>query len=160
MIDSIEKWSMKYADEILCNSNYSQQNIVNLYGKSFSKKLKVVYPTVVIDDHKYKQILDCELISNDTQVKKYFVSLNRFERRKNLKLALYSFKIFLRKNSERKDDFILYMAGGYNSNNLENRLCVEELKNLCNELEISDKVEFVMNFTDQEKVVLIKNAIC
>jgi alpha-1,3/alpha-1,6-mannosyltransferase len=44
---------------------------------------------------------------------KYFFSLNRYERKKNINLALEAFSVMLQQHSNQTKDIKLVVAGGY-----------------------------------------------
>lgn len=152
-IDAAEKFSIGWADRILCNSQYTLENICNFCNKgpTFRAKLEVLYPTVAIERNPEStaQRLDG----------KYFLSLNRLDKRKNFGLAVSAFAEFLKMNHG-DQRFRLVIAGGFNSNDFGNRECYEDLRFLATGLGVLEKVEFRFNFTDDEKVSLIEHSIC
>jgi len=66
---------------------------------------------------------------------KIFTSLNRYERKKNINLALYSFAEYIKLKPE--DDSLLVIAGGYDTRLHENVEHHLELVALAKKLDIS-----------------------
>ena len=66
----------------------------------------MVYPS--IEAHKF----DCKV--GPPLYKNYFFSLNRFEKKKNLALAIHSFALM------KEGDTKLVIAGGFDSKNIDN----------------------------------------
>lgn len=159
IIDRLEKWSINYADKICSNSEFSKENVIEFCGEHLRNRIIVLYPCVS---------LNCEIEKtsgkeNNPGLKtKYFLSLNRFETRKNVSLALKSFARIMTESSFKTEQnkYELVLAGGFNDKNIENVNCLKELKKLASNLNISDKVKYHFNFNDQEKMRLIKNSIC
>ncbi|KAK3851202.1 hypothetical protein Pcinc_042133 [Petrolisthes cinctipes] len=85
----------------------------------------------------------------------------RYERKKNLSLALQSLKLLVDKTDKDKVGNIhLMMAGGYDDRVTENIEHYAELVQLSNELNIDDKVTFLKSPTDKVKVALLRAAEC
>lgn len=88
------------------------------------------------------------------------LSINRFERKKNLRLAVETLKALedmpLLQSS--KKQVFLVLAGGYDERLEENISYFKELKDLADELEVSNRVHFVKSFTDQQKLLLLEKA--
>ena len=111
-------------------------------------------------------VVDAAILSLDPKLVQAFdsgiglLSINRFERKKNLLLAietLYS----LGGISELSADYskvFLVMAGGYDERLEENISYLKELKSRAQELGIEARVHFVLSFTDQQKLLLLEKA--
>ena len=84
----------------------------------------------------------------------FFVSLNRYERKKNINLAIKAFAKFGAKNL-----YTLVIAGGYDSRVDENREHYEELTSLANELGVSSRVTFLRSVTDSVRQALLRSAV-
>lgn len=91
-------------------------------------------------------------LSVDTLV---LTSLNRYERKKNINLALESFAQYLKKQGARQDT-LLVVAGGYDERLLENVEHHLELVNLANSLGIMDKVIFLRSISNDQRVLLLQ----
>ena len=81
-----------------------------------------------------------------------FLSINRYERKKNIGLAIRAFARLGNTTTAR-----LIIAGGYDHRVAENVEHYQELLNLADDLQVSDKVVFLQSPSDQEKVWLLRN---
>ena len=87
-----------------------------------------MYPSIELDKFD-KTAADPEKFNE-----KFFLSLNRYERKKNVALAIRAFEIFLQENP--KTETRLIIAGGYDPQLNENIEHYEELRKLATELKI------------------------
>ena len=153
-IDKWEEWTTGLAHQILVNSNFT----AGVFHQTF-KSLTNINPTVLHPSLNFSSFdtSPCEL--KDTvpnSVKCLLLSINRYERKKNLPLAIKAFAKALKDidPSERKT-FHLAMAGGYDERVVENKEHYLELRALVESLKIGDNVTFIRSFTDQEKIDLL-----
>ncbi len=134
------------------NSAYTK----SIFEKHISSKIPVdiLYPTIP------DQIIPLSL-SNDNETSINFLSINRFERKKDLTLALHSFA-YLRKllNSNSKS-IHLYIIGGYDERLRENVEYFNELQQLANELNLnSSLITFIRSFSDEQKREYLSKSHC
>ncbi len=120
--DYFEEWSISISDTIVVNSKYT----LSVFKETFTNL--TVVPEVV-----YPCVNEMKEPSNDVRNffgnSKIIVSINRFERKKNINLAVKAFsKLTSRKNVK------LVIAGGYDPINMENVEHLEELRELCKSL--------------------------
>lgn len=101
--------------------------------------------------------------------KTLFLSINRFERKKNLALALYAFAIMRKKYpADRWLNFHLVMAGtfalltlgGYDPRVVENVEHLQELQQICGHLDLTASVTFLPSFSEFERAELLHRALC
>jgi len=85
---------------------------------------------------------------------KYILSINRFERKKNLDLAIHSFNLL----SDKKLKLVL--AGGYDPLNLENIEYFRELVNLVQDMKLDKRVIFLKSPSDAVKISLLRYCLC
>nr|KAG5709561.1 hypothetical protein BaRGS_001611 [Batillaria attramentaria] len=91
-----------------------------------------------------------------TGAKIVFLSINRYERKKNLGLAIRSFgKLY----SDCKSGHLI-MAGGYDERVRENVQHYQELRQLTSDLGLDDHVTFLRSFTDAQKRTLLNACSC
>lgn len=132
--DSIEEWSTLKSDLILVNSNFTK-GVVQSSFKGIRDELIVLYPCV--DDNVSRSALD----EFDF---KHILSINRFERKKNIELAIESFNKTKAKSSNVK----LIIAGGYDKRVPENVEYLNTLQELCDELKLTyqviDSAEYII----------------
>lgn len=165
-LKQLYRWPLNYleekttgqADGVLVNSKFTSRVFKETF-KTLDLIPEVLYPSL---NTEYFDLTETEHadtpinIPNDAFV---FFSINRYERKKNLGLALYAFKqleAYLTKAEWEK--VYLIMAGGYDTRVLENVEHYEELEYLCDELSLSSKVTFLLSPSDREKLWLLKRA--
>ncbi len=85
------------------------------------------------------------------------MSLNRYERKKNIPLALRSFAEYLTQFKPKEIEPLLVVAGGYDPRVLENIEHQLELAALAKQLGISDKVCFLRSISNDQRLLLLKN---
>lgn len=150
----LEELATAQADKVLVNSKYTARVYQDAF-QNIKDVPDVCYPSINTDFFKIipmplKKVVP---VGNDNFV---FLSLNRYERKKNLELALRSFEHLKQMLSESDWNHVhLIMAGGFDPNNLENLEHFIELTDLAAELDIDDKVTFVRSPDDVEKVSLL-----
>ncbi|OLY83422.1 Alpha-1,3/1,6-mannosyltransferase ALG2 [Smittium mucronatum] len=145
LFDLWEELSMKESDLILVNSRFTQ----NVFYRSFRlmpKLPKVLYPGVNFNS--FDKPVDMEdpqvtkinslLFPDDSETRaRILLSINRFERKKNLPLAIKTFSALLKSKPFQSNDqsipnLVLIMAGGYDPNLPENVQHFSELIALAN----------------------------
>lgn len=151
-LDWLEEKTTACAHMILVNSNFT----LGVFRKTF-KSIKtlptVVYPsinTAVFD--KTETIPLNDLVNLESC--KFILSINRFERKKNLSLAIHSFNIL----SDKKIKLVL--AGGYDPLNLENIDYFNELINLIQDMKLNERVIFLKSPSDTVKISLLRHCLC
>ena len=82
--------------------------------------------------------------------------MNRYERKKNINLALQSFAEYLKlPNSDQ--NFVLVVAGGYDERVIENIEHHLELVNLATSLGITEKIVFLRSISNEQRILLLRN---
>ena len=82
-------------------------------------------------------------------------SLNRYERKKDINLALKAFALLLKEG--KYDDVVLVVAGGYDTRVVENVEHHLELKALAEELKITKQINFLRSISNDERLLLLQN---
>ena len=82
--------------------------------------------------------------------------MNRYERKKNINLALQSFAEYL-KLPDSDQNFILVVAGGYDERVIENIEHHLELVNLATSLGITEKIVFLRSISNEQRILLLRN---
>lgn len=123
--DILEQFSMSAADGVVVNSGFTK----SVYNETFSfikdvKKPGIIYPCVdattpVIEEK-------TEAIFQNLIQEKFFLSVNRFEVKKNVDLAIETYVEFLKSSKGAK----LVIAGGYDTQNQENKDYLQKLEKL------------------------------
>lgn len=154
-IDYLEEVSMKRADKILVNSKFTSQ----VFQESFPSIRfvpDVCYPSIntnFFDNNLPKPLQD---IINVPSEKFIFLSINRYERKKNLELAIQSLQVLKTMISENDwDNVHLIIAGGYDPNNDENIEHYEELCKLSHDTKLNDNITFLRSPSDLYKLSLL-----
>ena len=156
-LDFIEEMTTYFANLILVNSLFTK----DIFNKSFKilNKLKVdpdvLYPA--IDFSKFDNVPDDQPFLNKIP-KQFFLSLNRYERKKDIGLAIKAYAELKKINSNPKHKLII--AGGYDERVRENVENLGELTDLAIKLglKIEQDVYFLKNLTDVQRANLLKEA--
>jgi alpha-1,3/alpha-1,6-mannosyltransferase len=134
------------------NSAYTK----SIFEKHISSKIPVdiLYPT--IPDQTFPSSL-----SNDNETSINFLSINRFERKKDLVLALHSFAYLRKLLNSNSNSIHLYIIGGYDERLRENVEYFNELQKLANELNLnSSLITFIRSFSDEQKREYLSKSHC
>lgn len=139
--DWIEIFGTKRADLIYVNSKYTAEVTEKYLG---IKNTKVLYPCVDVS----------QKIKRYPSVTPLYVSLNRYEKKKDHALAVRALSEIIGELPEAK----LVIAGGYNSavrDNVDDYAALEKLRD---ELGLGDKVELLKSISDAKKLELLSTA--
>lgn len=170
--DRLEEYATGHSDIVLANSAFTAR----VYAAAFPSlaretrlRPRVVYPCINLDAYQM-EVADVEdsKLQGIQSSRPTFVSLNRFERKKNVALAIDAFKIY-------KEDFApkdgsrprLVIAGGYDSKLPDNVETLNHLRGLCFKHELSHAtldaassnsdvdVLFLLNFSTEQRSYLL-----
>ena len=133
------------------NSEYTK----SIFEKYISSKIPVniLYPTIPDQTKPFE--------SNENEESINFLSINRFERKKNLSLALHSFAYLRQLLNSDSITIHLYIIGGYDERLQENIEYYNELKLLAEQLNLnSSLITFVRSFSDEDKRKYLSRAHC
>ena len=172
VMDRLEEWTMSYADLICVNSNFTKEEVLRVFPalhdkiSTCSMYLQVLYPAIDLSkfiepDFTWKRMLVEQ--KDSKRIKAPIVSLNRFERKKNIEVLLHAYAGIKRKRIQRKETTPLpplVIAGGYDPRNKENAEYLVELQDLALSLQINDDTEFRPSVTDHDRASLLKSALC
>ncbi|KAK4946456.1 Alpha-1,3-mannosyltransferase-like protein [Elasticomyces elasticus] len=166
--DAIEGWSTGCSDGIVVNSKFTRRTVAKTFPALEKRQLKVVYPCVdtaagLESDEKISKPL--------WPGKKVLLSINRFERKKDVGLAL---RAFAGLSEEERRGARLVVAGGYDPRVTENvsyhkqlealaeslKLVHRTARTLPSALAISDTVSvlFLLSVPNALKQALLKDA--
>lgn len=135
LFDSYEEFCFFFAKKVYVNSNFTKSIFLEtfkvLQKLPFYTDPRVVYPCIDETIH------NDEELDQQIQVKfadhKYFLSVNRFERKKNVGLAVEAFNKLLESQPQNKSAFKLLIAGGYDNLVSENVEYLKELSKLASD---------------------------
>eukprot|EP00547_Thalassionema_nitzschioides_P009316 CAMPEP_0194229800 /NCGR_PEP_ID=MMETSP0156-20130528/44079_1 /TAXON_ID=33649 /ORGANISM="Thalassionema nitzschioides, Strain L26-B" /LENGTH=307 /DNA_ID=CAMNT_0038962359 /DNA_START=684 /DNA_END=1607 /DNA_ORIENTATION=+ len=141
---------MNYADVLVVNSKFTKSQVQQVFPSLQRNQISVLYPA--LDAAKFSS----QNFSNAKSSKSSIISLNRFERKKNIELLIKAYALLqLRMNQVPS----LIIAGGYDMRNIENVEYLQELKDLVSKLSIKD-VQFQRSISDEMRSRLMRNALC
>lgn len=159
-IDLLEEWTTGMADVILVNSKFTASVFKETFKSLGKCDPAVLYP---IPDFSVfnKPVNEPSEDFLPLNKKLMFLSINRYERKKNLALAIQAFGQLKDKLSKSEGDSIhLIMAGGYDERVTENKEYYLELRLLCEKLGVSDDVTFLRSVSDTQKRILLQRCDC
>ncbi|KAG5493976.1 hypothetical protein JKF63_01808 [Porcisia hertigi] len=168
--DRVEAFCMEFSTSVVFNSSFSRQVSIDTFpklsGRSSENADDVFYPPV---EMRVREVTEETLSKADAlrELKEAvsgavtFVSINRYERKKNIELAVEAFALLLSmaefKSAEGKKPLMLVVAGGYDPRLEENVQYADELAALAKtKLRIPPcQLRFLKNISDDEKAVLL-----
>lgn len=127
--DTIEEWSTACSDSVVVNSKYTRSVFKQTFPKMRSRELKVIYPCVDTDG-----IGPDDGTNEIWPGKKVLLSINRFEGKKNLDLAI---KAYAGLSSDERNKARLVLAGGFDPRNAENSVTHKHLQDLSDSLSLT-----------------------
>jgi alpha-1,3/alpha-1,6-mannosyltransferase len=133
------------------NSAYTK----SIFEKHISSKINVdiLYPTIPDQT--------VPTLSNENEKSINFLSINRFERKKDLALALRAFAYLQTLLNSNSKPIHLYIIGGYDERLRENVEYYNELQELVKKLNLnSSLITFVRSFSDEQKREYLSKAHC
>ena len=157
-LDFFEEVTLIPTNLILVNSKFTQGFFYASFPilKRLKKPTEVLYPA--IDLGKFDNVNQGLSAKPQDEIKEpFFLSLNRYERKKNINLAVEAFAKFREKNGKIKCRLVI--AGGHDPRIRENVEHKGELEELSKKLGGEGEVSFKVNVTDEERVYLLKNAV-
>ncbi len=154
-LDHLEEVTTRMADVLVCNSQFTA-GMVRYHFPSIRKELAIVHPTTTM-----KQDL---LVARRTEAvddivgkgQRYFLSINRFEEKKNLRLAIDAFAML---DPDLARDTHLVLAGGYDDRVEENARVFQLLAASIRFRRLEDRVSLVRNVSQALKMQLLQNCV-
>ena len=167
LIDWVEELTTGYADLILVNSKYTKKIFYQTFTKLKNKKIQVLYPICnfkALDEDNSSHIDEFNLIIkdrfNDKSEKFVFLSINRYERKKRISLAIEAFNLIKRNRDYSNKKIKLIIAGGYDSRVDENIKYYLELIRLVKDLDLQNCIQFLKSPPDFIKSMLYDYCDC
>ncbi|KAL5961672.1 Alpha-13/16-mannosyltransferase ALG2 [Taenia solium] len=179
-LDLLEEFSTSLADTLVVNSRFTGDVFKQTFPSLKNRELKILYPVPNTDNLVLPREI-CEKALNASyhppnaeaalqslqevlgvRPKLMFLSVNRYERKKNIQLAFESFAL-LKENWSKlvKDsllspsDIYIVHAGGYDVRVRENVEYFDELKQLLKDLKISEQAVLLRSVPSGTKSLLI-----
>lgn len=160
-LDWLEELTTGMADSVLVNSNFTAETFLSTFTSLCSNRPRVLHPSLNFSSFD-KPVVKEEIEDLIPPIAKcVFLSINRYERKKNLNLALEALD-WLRNIISDKEwkDVHLVMAGGYDDRVTENKEHHLELCKLAEQYNLNSKVTFVRSFSDAQKLSLLNQCSC
>ena len=182
-LDAIEQASTGAADSLFVNSEFTAGVFASTFPKLAARGIepRVLYPAASIPSEEalakakrtWREVLPAEVVAlvegvkNNKSPPAVFVSINRFEGKKGLPLALNALKeldkllLLENKASQKKAKRIsssppvLVFAGGFDARLPENASVLASLQSLSSDLGLSSRVAFLPSFTDEQRGALL-----
>ncbi|KAL1803369.1 hypothetical protein ACET3Z_032016 [Daucus carota] len=155
-IDFVEEVTTGMADLILVNSKFTATTFAKTFKNLDSQAVRpaVLYPAVNV-----------EQFNKPNAFKLNFLSINRFERKKNIDLAVSAFSILCKDErnllqGRNLADATLTIVGGFDRRLKENVEYLEELKVLADREGVSDRVKFITSCSTSERNVFLSDCLC
>lgn len=177
-IDFFEEWSTSLADKIIVNSNFTSNMVKQTFRSLRNRNLIVLYPCVDVTGFSMRKKLASlsacslpvqECIGKVTNVpgSYLFLSLNRFERKKDIRLAIESLQQLQLKLDRALDgskkpinpkQIFLVVAGGYDDRLPE---CIEYYRELADMVSRNEnlvgQVIFIKSPHEIDKLILLRS---
>ncbi|KAI3753667.1 hypothetical protein L2E82_25727 [Cichorium intybus] len=144
-INFLEELTTGMADLILVNSNFTKSTFAATFKRLDAQGIKpaVLYPAVNVDQ-----------FSQPNAYKLNLLSINRFEKKKNIDLAISAFAML------QSPDVTLTIAGGFDERLRENVDYLEQLKVLAEIKGVTNKVKFITSCPTSERNTLLSECLC
>jgi glycosyltransferase involved in cell wall biosynthesis len=147
LLNTLIPQSIKKSDAIITVSKHSKYAIQNIFGTDLAK-IHSIYnggyidniPTVISTSQKVRMALKEE----------YILYLGSLQPRKNIPTAIQSFAKYIESNPDSKLKFIIAGGKGYNYD--------AQIDTVITDFGLQERVIFVGFITDEEKILLLKQA--
>ena len=150
--DLLERYTTGMCDILLVNSEFTAETLRSTF-ENVKSKVHVLYPPV---DTEAPKTIDVSTVSDVVGDNRFFLSVNRYERKKDLPLVIEAFSDFMR--STKRKDVKLVVAGGYDTRLPENVEHFAELNSLISSLSLGKHVVLLQNISDSLRVALLVKA--
>ena len=146
--DTLEKHTTSMCDVLIVNSEFTSSTLKSTFS-NIKRKVHVLYPPVDT-----KEIPSADSPSLPTGACKYFLSVNRYERKKDLVLVIEAFATCAKRIGNTK----LVLVGGYDPRLKENVEYYSELCDLVSQHGLMNRVLMLKNTSDQQRTELLQHA--
>ncbi|SGZ56800.1 CIC11C00000001356 [Sungouiella intermedia] len=145
--DALEEWTTGVSDQVVVNSTFTKSIFHNTFTHLQTLNPGVIYPCVDISQPDQDNSEAEAELNEFMKGGKFFLSINRFERLKNIELAIKAFAEFKSKTTQVPCPKLI-IAGGFDSRVRENVEYLSELEKLCDELHL-------VHYTFRGKLVMM-----
>eukprot|EP00053_Salpingoeca_punica_P010430 m.93758 g.93758 ORF g.93758 m.93758 type:complete len:404 (-) comp15384_c0_seq1:124-1335(-) len=150
-LDWFEQYTTGCAHHVMVNSQFT--------GGVFQKTFRslTIRPNVVYPSLNFEAFDKTDIPKADVPGQIVFLSLNRYERKKNLLLAIQALAALREKLTAKQYAQVhLVMAGGYDERVSENVEHLEELKEAVRKADLQSKVTFLCSISEMTKLSLLQ----
>lgn len=149
--DVAEELTTGFATTILVNSHFTQ----GVYARAFPLLRTLRKPPAVLWPGISRALADQRALPPPPAGVRPLVllSLNRYERKKGVELAVRGLSLM-----DRREDARLVIAGGYDDRLAENRDYMQELRDLATTLGVAERVRFLCSVSDADREQLFEEA--
>lgn len=175
ILDSLEEFTMLFANEVAVNSKFTQETYMksfNYLTKLIPVKPKVIYPCIEPSHYETSTLSKKDLYTikglealkgRDSGELRIITSLNRFETKKNIVLALKSYINFMEiysKNHTKAETerHLLIIAGGYDTEVPECFRCFNQIADLAHRCIFNKNIFLLKNINSDERTILLNSA--
>lgn len=157
----LEEKSTGCADKIYVNSAFTKSVYKNTFP-SLKTDPDILYPSINTSFFDNFQKVESDWINDKISVGNFvFLSINRYERKKNIELSIKALKHLKELLSvEEYDKCALVIAGGYDNRVVENVEYFKELEDISHQVGLQDKIIFLKSPSDLHKVALLNRCDC
>ncbi|KAG9149981.1 hypothetical protein Leryth_010048 [Lithospermum erythrorhizon] len=154
-IDFLEEITTGMAHLILVNSKFTASTFAKTFKRLHARGIRpaVLYPAVNLDQ-----------FTKPNATKLNFLSINRFERKKNISLAISAFSMLHNTGNvlhgSNLADTSLTIAGGFDKRLKENVEYLEELKSLADREGVTNRIRFITSCPTAERDALLSECLC
>ena len=160
--DALEERTTACADLVLVNSKFTQEVFAAAFP-SITRQPTVLYPTVslaALPAEESAEERECLPLPEADRARRLVVSLNRFERKKDVMLALEAYAVLRDRHPAAYAQTRLVLAGGYDPRVAENVEYCAELRRRRDALGLAESVVLLPNFTSLQRTALLRRAAC
>ena len=155
-IDRLEELTTGMADRVLVNSRFTASMFHRTFPRLHRLIPEVLYPGV--DCEHYASIATSH--GGEKENTLTFLSINRYEPKKNLGLAIEALALLRERISATLFSRVrLIIAGGYDDRRLDNRETLRELQRCAQRAGLTDQVVFRCSFSDAERLTLLSRCL-
>ena len=155
-IDWLEEVALGMADRVLVNSRFT----ANIFRQTFPR-LRALTPEVLYPGVDVGKDIPTQSQRDREEDNITILSINRYERKKNLGLALDAFVLLRERIAVGKFARLqLVIAGGYDDRRQENRDTLHDLQLRAQQLDLAGQVIFLRSCSDAERAALLSRCLC
>ncbi|MBV8359450.1 MAG: glycosyltransferase [Deltaproteobacteria bacterium] len=155
-IDRLEEITIGMAHRVVVNSKFTADAFRRAFPGLRDCPLQVIYPGVNVTDYNHGDVLTGQIGEKIS-----IMSIARYERSKNVRLAIESVALLrAHLSSEAFDRIQLIVAGGFDERMAEHRETIAELQALARQRGLETQVLFLRSVSGQELRARLATCLC